>query len=130
MRRTLSLVAIILIALASSPALVAEPIVRVLALFPGKAMLSIDGKRQVLARGERTPEGIELLDADTDRAVVRIGKERLTLRPGGVVSARFEKPHKREVRILRNDNGAYQWFDQRPRCRSVGRYGCEQRCSE
>lgn len=107
MRRTLSLITIILLSLVASQAFTAEPIVRVLALFPGKAMLSIDGTRRVLARGERSAEGIELLDADTDRAVVRIGDKRLTLRPGGVVSARFEKPQKREVRILRNGSGAY-----------------------
>ena len=91
----------------SSPALTAEPQIRVLALFPGKAMLSVDGRRHLLAQGERSPEGVELLEADPKRAVVRYAGQESTLVPGGVVSATYARPAHREVRVVRNNRGAY-----------------------
>ncbi len=107
MKPVIRLMVVVFLAVCGPLTWAAEPVVRVLALFPGKAMLSIDGQRRVLAKGERSPEGIELLDADTERAIVRLAGERLTLTPGGVVNARFAQPSKREVRILRDGNGAY-----------------------
>lgn len=84
-----------------------EPVIRVLALFPGKAMLSIDGQRRLLSQGQTSPEGVELVSADTDRALVRVGGEQLSLEPGGVVSAAYAKPAHRETRVTRDASGAY-----------------------
>ena len=84
-----------------------SPVVRVLALFPGKAMLSIDGKNHLLSKGQRSPEGVQLLDASAEQAIVLIDGETLTLRPGGVVSSRYSRPEYREVRVIRNARGAY-----------------------
>jgi aspartyl protease family protein len=91
----------------SSAALAAGPVVRVLALFSDKAMLSVDGRQRLLAKGQTSPEGVELVAADTERAVVRIAGEELSLRPGGVVSASYAKPERREVRVPRGMHGAY-----------------------
>ncbi|MFM1891069.1 MAG: hypothetical protein RLZ44_146 [Pseudomonadota bacterium] len=83
------------------------PVVRVLALFSDKAMLSIDGQRRLLAKGQTSPEGVELVAANTERAVVRVAGEELSLQPGGVVSASYAKPERREVRVPRSPGGAY-----------------------
>lgn len=93
--------------LGSGPALPAEPVIRVLALFPGKAMLSVDGQQRLLARGQTSPEGVELLDADTERALLRIGGERLEVRPGGVVGGSYAPIERREVQVPRDARGAY-----------------------
>lgn len=100
---------IFFLALAIGPgaASAGSPVVRVLALFPGKAMLSIDGTNHLLSNNQRSPEGVQLLDASAERAIVLIEGERLTLRPGGVVSSRYSRPEFREVRVIRNRRGAY-----------------------
>jgi len=58
------------------------------ALFKGKAILMIDGQRRVVKSGETTPEGVQLLETDTEteEALVKIDgrTERLKL---GVVMA-------------------------------------------
>lgn len=84
-----------------------SPKVRVLALFPGKAMLAIDGKNRLLSNHQSSPEGVQLLDASAERAIVLIAGEKLTLRPGGAVSSSYSRPTFREVRVIRNRRGSY-----------------------
>lgn len=84
-----------------------SPQVRVLALFPGKAMLWIDGKQRLLSNNQRSPEGVQLLDASAERAIVLMAGEKRTLRLGGVVSSRYRRPAYREVRVIRNGRGSY-----------------------
>ena len=85
----------------------AGPSVRVLALFPDKAMLEIDGQRKVLASGQTGPGGVRLLSADPNSAVVEIDGQSEELRLGSVVSARYEPRQRREIRILQDDSGSY-----------------------
>jgi aspartyl protease family protein len=91
------------LALASA---VAGPAVRVLALFPGKAMLDVDGKRKVLAAGEALG-GVVLVSADTETAVVEIDGAVQELRLGSSVSATYRAPEKREIRILKGRGGYF-----------------------
>lgn len=81
--------------------------VRALALFPGKAMLEIDGARKVIAVGETGPRGVRLVSADSRAAVVEIGGERRELRLGSAVSAVYREPEMREVRIVADATGSY-----------------------
>lgn len=81
--------------------------VRVLALFPDKAMLAIDGSNRVLTTGQTSPEGIRLLSANPREAVVLWDGEEHTLRPGGAVSTNYAKPRPREARIVRDNSGNY-----------------------
>lgn len=85
----------------------AGPTVKVLALFPGKAMLEIDGKRKVLAAGDVGPQGVRLLSADTDEAVVEVDGRRETLRLGSAVSTSYKASERREVRILKRRGGYF-----------------------
>ncbi len=103
-RMLLSGVLALLICLPAIPQ--AAPSVRVLALFPGKAMLEIDGKRKVLAAGDSGPQGVRLVSADTREAVVEIGGRREVLRLGSAVSATYQPSERREIRILK-DRGGY-----------------------
>lgn len=81
--------------------------VRVLALFPDKAMLQIDGVNKVLAAGETGPRGVRLVRADPRVALVEIGGERRELRLGTAVSAVYATPERREVRIVADATGSY-----------------------
>lgn len=80
----------------------AGPSVRVLALFPDKAMLEIDGQRKVLAAGKTGPAGVRLISADPRRAVVEIEGRREELTLGSAVSARYAPKQRRELRILKD----------------------------
>lgn len=86
---------------------IAAPGVRVLALFPGKAMLEIDGQRRVLEAGAAGPGGVRLISADPDSAVVEIDGRRETLYLGSTVNARFEPTTQREIRMLKDPRGGY-----------------------
>jgi aspartyl protease family protein len=59
------------------------------ALFKGKAIVQVDGNRRVLAVGDTSPEGVKLVDTDTEseEAVVEIGGRRQTLKLGVVMAA-------------------------------------------
>lgn len=85
----------------------AGPAVRVLALFPGKAMLEIDGARKVLVEGAVGPGGVRLISANPDVALVEIDGVREELRLGSAVSASYLQPARREIRILKAGRGYF-----------------------
>jgi len=94
-----------------------EPRVRVLALFPNKAMLEIDfpnkamleidGRERLLRAGQASPEGVTLVSADQHEAVVEVGGRREALTFGTSVGGSFAAPETREVKIYRNTKGAF-----------------------
>jgi len=80
--------------------------VRVLALFPDKAMLDIDGQRKVLSKGKRF-DGVVLLEANPREARVRIGGKVEVLHLGSAVSTRYAQPAREELRLLRTGNSFF-----------------------
>ncbi|WP_456406350.1 retropepsin-like aspartic protease family protein [Thiolapillus sp.] len=90
----------------AQPLLAVEKI-KVMALFPGKAMLSIDGRSRMLAQGRTSPEGVRLIRADSYEAVVEFDGARQTLQLGSSVAARYEKAEKTQLRIVLGNDGAY-----------------------
>ena len=85
----------------------AEPNIRVLALFPGKAMLSVDGSNQLLAEGETGPRGIRLISASSKQAVIEIDGRREEYGLGDHIGGGYAAPELAEARILRNNQGAF-----------------------
>lgn len=83
--------------------------VRVLALFPGKALVEIDGKRQLLRNGE-TVSGIRLLSAESVRAEFEIDGQRKSLKVGENTSYSKARVNDRgaEARIARSPDGHYR----------------------
>ena len=98
---------IALVFLFTAAAVCAGPSVKVLALFPDKAMLEIDGQRKVLAAGATGPGGIRLISANPRVAVVEIDGRREELQLGSAVSATYQAVERREVRILKDPRGGY-----------------------
>ena len=94
-----------------SSAVSAASSVRVLALFPDKAMLEIDGQRKVLAAGTTGPGGVRLISADPEQAVVEIDGRRQSLRLGSAVSANYQPKQRREIRILKDNRTAGYFVD-------------------
>lgn len=106
MKRSLAVTMLLVLSLFSTLA-TGGPAVRVLALFPGKAMLEIDGARKVLAAGSTGPGGVRLISADPDLAVVEIDGVRQDLRLGSAVSASYQPRERREIRILKAGGGYF-----------------------
>jgi aspartyl protease family protein len=76
-----------LIGAASMSAVAQVESIQVVALFEDKAMLSIDGKNVVLSEGDKSPQGITLVEADQFHAVIEYQGQRedLTLSSGNVL---------------------------------------------
>ena len=85
----------------------AAPDVRVVGLFNDQAVLQINGRQHVLKAGQTSPEGVKLLEADSESAVLQIEGERIEARLDGRVSARKQGSTAREVQVWRNTSGMY-----------------------
>jgi aspartyl protease family protein len=81
--------------------------VQVRALFNGKAMLEIDGANRLLKAGDVSPEGVLLVSANPQEAVLEVDGRRDTYELGSVAGGGFAKPEKLEVTISKGLNGAF-----------------------
>lgn len=80
----------------------------VLGLFKDKAVLTIDGNRRVLKSGERSPEGVRLVSADSEAAVLEVdGRTRRHLL-GTHIGSRYTAPSMREVQLWPDAAGMYR----------------------
>ena len=79
----------------------------VLGLFKDMAILRVDDKQYKLRIGEASPEGIKLIAADSEQAVLEINGQRETYGLGTHVSSSFSAPEKAGA-IIRPNNGMYQ----------------------
>jgi aspartyl protease family protein len=89
------------------PAMAVER-VAVVGLFSGRAVLEIDGARRILKVGERSPEGVKLLAADSESALLEVdGKEqRMTL--GSHISGAYKARQMAEVQVWPDRRGMYR----------------------
>jgi len=81
--------------------------ITVLGLFPGMAVLRVDGSQHVLHVGDTSPEGIKLIGADSQAAVLEVNgkRERFTL--GTQISTQFKSPKQATARIWADTNSMY-----------------------
>jgi aspartyl protease family protein len=80
----------------------------VLGLFKDKAIVELDGKRRVLARGKTSPEGATLMSADSDEASIEIDGELRSYTLGTHISASFAPAQARAVvQIWPDTTGMY-----------------------
>ncbi|MCL6415057.1 TIGR02281 family clan AA aspartic protease [Aestuariirhabdus sp. Z084] len=111
MRSLLKVLASGLMVILLSTPLWAAPQVRVQGLFPGAAVVIIDGERHLLKAGRKAVKGVRLLEADAQSALLLIdGKEqRLTL--SKEVNSRFTQAEQKQVRVsLDRASGSYPVF--------------------
>jgi aspartyl protease family protein len=82
--------------------------VQVLALFPDKAVLSIDGAQRLLTAGQTSPEGVKLIAADSKGAVLEINGQRQTQPLSSQIETHFQDPPPAAVaHIWRDRDGAF-----------------------
>jgi len=98
----------LLLLVALQPVAAAGPDIAVVALFPGKAMVRIDGKTRLLAIGESSPEGVRLLEADAAQATLEVNAQRVVLGlDGGIQSSFSARPQGRSLKLAPGRNGHY-----------------------
>ena len=85
----------------------AAPDVRVVGLFSGKAVVMIDGQQRILRAGEPGPQGVRLIEANSEAAVLEVEGERITARLDGRVTRRNRPVTRKEVQVFRNERGLY-----------------------
>jgi len=83
------------------------PDVRVVGLFSDRAVVMIDGRQHILRTGQTSPEGVKLIAADSESAVLQIEGQRVEARLDGRVSARKRSAAVQEFQVWRNTAGMY-----------------------
>jgi len=89
------------------PGVQAAPDVRVVGLFKDRAVVIIEGKQRILRVGQTSPEGIKLVAADSESALLEFEGEEFKGMLDGRVSARTRSPATEQVQIWRNPQGMY-----------------------
>lgn len=79
----------------------------VLGLFKNKALVKIDGVQRVLKKNKKSPEGITLLFADSDTAILEVDGKEQEFKLGHEVGTNFKKKKLAEAKILPSNSGMY-----------------------
>ena len=85
----------------------AEASVRVVALFPDKALVMINGQRKLLKVGGKTIAGVKLIKANSKKAIIESNGIRKTYKLTRDMGGGISTPDAREARITRNNLGQY-----------------------
>lgn len=90
-----------------NPALAESVDIEVVGLFKNAAVVGINGQQRLLKVGQTSPEGVLLISADSEKAMVSIDGESRTLYLSRKIGSAFKQPQEVSVSILLNDAGQY-----------------------
>jgi aspartyl protease family protein len=85
----------------------AMPVVRVVGLFKDRAVVLIDGRQRMLRVGQTSPQGVTLVAADSESALLEYHGERFKRVLDDRVDTRSKPTEPEEVQIWRNPQGLY-----------------------
>lgn len=88
-------------------AVAAAPRVQVVGLFPGAAVVNINGQRKLVRVGQVGPGGVEVVSADSKGAVLRIEGVERSYGLSRELSAGFAEPDRRQLSIAQGQGGHY-----------------------
>ena len=81
--------------------------IEVLGLFTNAAMLRIDGESRLLKKGERSKEGVILVDANSREAVIEFKGKVQSLNLSDKIGTSFKAPEIAQVHVTMNKNRQY-----------------------
>lgn len=83
--------------------------ITVVGLFADRAVVVIDGKRRILSAGNPSPEGVTLISADSESALLSFNGHQRTFKLGRKITTIYRPPVERPaVRVFPTGNGMYQ----------------------
>ncbi len=82
--------------------------ITVVGLFKDKAVVRIDNKQRVLKKGVTSPEGVTLISANSNEAVLEFDGEQKSYGLGDNVSINFKPPEKGPVVTIAPSSGMYR----------------------
>ncbi|AHL76925.1 aspartyl protease [Stutzerimonas stutzeri] len=85
----------------------AAPRVQVVGLFPGAAVVNVDGQRKLVRVGQVGPGGVEVVSADSNGAVLRVEGVERSYTLSRELSAGFAEPDRRQLSIAQGQGGHY-----------------------
>ncbi|WP_417776941.1 retropepsin-like aspartic protease family protein [Stutzerimonas xanthomarina] len=91
----------------ASLAVTAAPRVQVVGLFPGAAVLNVDGQRKLVRVGQVGPGGVEVVNADSKGAVLRVDGVERSYKLSRELSSGFAEPERRQLSIAQGQGGHY-----------------------
>jgi aspartyl protease family protein len=81
--------------------------VQVVGLFPGAAVLNVDGQRKLVRQGQTGPGGVVVVSVDKQGALLRVDGVERTYPLSREYSAGFSEPVKKRMSIARGIGGHY-----------------------
>jgi len=83
--------------------------IQVLALFKGKAVIKVDDERYTLSIGDTSPEGVKLVTADSEKAVLEVNGLKKSYPLGNAMSigTKFRVPEEKMVQAFADSRGMY-----------------------
>ncbi|MGE4407651.1 retropepsin-like aspartic protease family protein [Pseudomonas sp.] len=94
--------------LSLSPAIVqAVSLVQVVGLFPGAAVLNVDGQRKLVRAGQTGPGGVEVISADATGALLRVDGVARRYDLSREYSGAYAAPSKAQLSVAKGTGGHY-----------------------
>jgi aspartyl protease family protein len=81
--------------------------VRVVGLFPGAAVLNVDGQRKLVKVGQTGPGGVQVISADSRGAVLRVDGVERSYSLSREYSEGFSTPQKKQFSVAKGTGGHY-----------------------
>lgn len=100
---TLLLITLLLVAAYAT----ASPRVQVVGLFPGAAVLNVDGQRKLVRVGQTGPGGVQVVSADSAGAVLRVEGVERHYPLSRELSGGYAEPERRQLSIAKGQGGHY-----------------------
>ncbi len=100
---TLLLVTLLLVAAHAT----ASPRVQVVGLFPGAAVLNVEGQRKLVRVGQTGPGGVQVLSADSTGAVLRVESIDRHYPLSRELSSGYAEPERKQLSIAKGQGGHY-----------------------
>jgi aspartyl protease family protein len=82
--------------------------IEVQALFKGRAVMLLDGKRRLLKVGETSAEGVTLLKSNSKGALIEVNGKRRSVALGSRIGSNFSGPRQQKLRVIADAQGMYQ----------------------
>lgn len=103
--RSIALLLVMLLLVAAHAT--AAPRLQVVGLFPGAAVLNVDGQRKLVRVGQTGPGGVQVISADGKGAVLRVEGVERHYDLSRELSAGYAEPERKQLSIAKGQGGHY-----------------------